>query len=404
MNIVNSFFLNLTHRTTILLINQASSLLIIFFMLTRLDVSHFGLISSALIIYNIIFIIMEWGFAIHSINTFNFLDKIELEKKISSAHWAKIIFFLISSVIIVFLFYQNIVLLENTKLLISLILLIFISVFNPLWLLQFLNKTEKLIIPTFFSRILQFLIIFVFLSNENSYIIILSQVFSFSIISICGYNYIIKEINILKKICFYEIISIVKASFGIFINNISQNFTHSFWGGYIVFFGTNIHISIFNLADTFFRAGNALSNIFPEVLLTNFKKKIDLKNIFFLVFIGLIIVIISILLIKFFLINFIKFASSEHLIFFYTTVGSWFVLTAVKIVGYPILSKIKSIAFVNKAGYVVFLLHLIFIIYFSLFIKEIDLKHISLVYLLISIIYLLIFLVNIFVKKKFKYK
>jgi hypothetical protein len=111
-------------------------------MISRLDINQFGIISSALIIYNIVFIIIEWGFTIYSINSLKFLSHLEQEKKISAILWAKIIFFCFSILIIIYFFKKNIILYEDYYLLISLIFLILVSVFNPLWLLQFLNKTE----------------------------------------------------------------------------------------------------------------------------------------------------------------------------------------------------------------------------------------------------------------------
>lgn len=175
----SDFTINLSSRMIVLFLNQISSIALLYFMISRLDINQFGIISSALIIYNIVFIIIEWGFTIYSINSLKFLSHLEQEKKVSAILWAKIIFFCFSILIIIYFFKKNIILYEDYYLLISLIFLILVSVFNPLWLLQFLNKTELLLIPTIFFKILQFLILYFFLKNEYSFLIVLSQAVSF---------------------------------------------------------------------------------------------------------------------------------------------------------------------------------------------------------------------------------
>lgn len=391
----SDFTINLSSRMIVLFVNQISSIAMLYFMISRLDINQFGIISSALIIYNIVFIIIEWGFTIYSINSLKFLNHSEQEKKISAILWAKIIFFCFSILIIIYFFKKNIILYEDYYLLISLIFLILVSVFNPLWLLQFLNKTELLLIPTIFFKILQFFIVYFFLKNEYSFLIVLSQAVSFFFISLCAYIYIIKKFDFFKIARFSEIINVIKSSKSIFFNTLNQNFSHSLWGIYLIFFGNNIHVSVFNLADTFFRAGNSLTSIFPEVLLGTYKKKVDFKKIYLLIFLVILISISLFISAEYFIINYLDQIFVDNMIFFYITIFSWFVISIIKIIAYPFFFKKKNLRFLNLVSFLTIFAHFSSILLFIIFFAKINLNYISSTYLFISLSSLLVFLTKL---------
>lgn len=368
-------------------------------MLLRFDLNQFGIISSAFIIYNIVFIIMEWGFAIYSIKILNSLSLVEIENRISAIHWSKLIFFIFSALIIYFLFKINIILSNNYYLFLSLILLIFVSVFNPLWVLQFLNKTELLLFPTLFSKLLQFVFIFYFLENNLSFLAILLQALSFCVVSLCGYFYIIKKFNIFKKINIKYIFEVIKSSKDIFFNNLNQNFSHTIWGAYLVIFGSNITISIFNLADTIFRAGNSLTTIFVEVLIGVSKKKINLSKTYFLICILILIAFMFFIVTKYFFKDNVSLVSSENVVFYYITICSWLFVSIIKILGYPILSLLQSVEFINKTSNLIVVLHAVSVLFFMIFIYEINLYYIATIYLLITLLHLAIFCLGLKFKK-----
>ena len=392
---ISDFSINLSSRMLILFINQVSSIALLYFMISRLDINQFGIISSALIIYNIVFIIIEWGFTIYSINSLKFLSHLEQEKKISAILWAKIIFFCFSILIIIYFFKKNIILYEDYYLLISLIFLILVSVFNPLWLLQFLNKTELLLIPTIFFKILQFLIVYFFLKNEYSFLVVLSQAFSFFFISLWAYLHIIKKFDLFQIVRFSEVVKVIKSSKSIFFNNLNQNFSHSLWGIYLIFFGNNIHVSIFNLADTFFRAGNSLTSIFPEVLLGTYKKIIELKKIYLLIFLVILISMILFISVEYFIVNYLDQIFADNINFFYITIFSWLVISIIKIIAYPVFSKKKSLRFLNLISFLTIITHFFSVLFFIYFSAKINLNYISSTYLFISLSCLLVFLIKL---------
>ena len=395
MKKISEFSISLSSRIFILLLNQVSSIFLLYFMISRLDINQFGIISSALIIYNIVFIIIEWGFAIYSINSLKFLSHLKQEKKISAILWAKIIFFCFSILIIIYFFKKNIILYEDYYLLISLIFLILSSVFNPLWLLQFLNKTQLLIIPTIFFKILQFVILYFFLKNEYSFLVVLSQAFSFFFISLWAYIYIIKKFDLFQIVRFSEVVKVIKSSKSIFFNNLNQNFSHSFWGLYLIFFGNNIHVSIFNLADTFFRAGNSLTSIFSEVLLTSYKKIIDFKKIYILIFLVILISMILFISVEYFIIKYLDQIFIDNINFFYITIFSWLVISIIKIIAYPVFTKKKGLRFLNLITFLMIFAHFFSVLFFINFSSKINLNYISSTYLFISLSCLLVFLIKL---------
>ena len=106
---------------------------------------------------------------------------------------------------------------------ISLIFLNLTSILNPLWFFQYHNKTQKLLWPIFFSKLLQFFIIYNFLHNENSYLVLVSQAVSFLIVSMWGYFFIIKKYNFLIKVSFSEVINTISYKYNIDQKNIIKN-------------------------------------------------------------------------------------------------------------------------------------------------------------------------------------
>jgi len=382
------FYKNLISRFLSLAINQISAILLIFLMTVRLEIQEFGHVASALILYQIIYIFIEWGFPIYVIKFEKFLSKGKFNKQIVTIHYAKIFFFIFATLILSLLYFKNLILFENNNLFISLIFLNLTSILNPLWFFQYHNNTQKLLWPIFFSKLLQFFIIYNFLHNENSYLVLFSQALSFFIVSMWGYFFIIKKYNFLIKVNFNEVINTISLSKGIFINNLNQNFSYSLWGGYLVFFGSYVQLAIFNLGDTLLRAGNSFSTILPEVLITNFKHNLRKKTI--------IIVILFLFLISFFFIfyleNFLLLLSKNefinNLVFFQITIFSWLLISLTKLFGYPLLGQKKGFNFVNKISYNIILLHVISSFSYFILFDQINLLAISIICLSIHFIHL----------------
>jgi polysaccharide transporter, PST family len=315
------------------------------------------------------------------------LSEKRLKKEITAIHCIKIIFFFIIVTTLLFIYFKNLTFFQDDRLFISLIFMILGSIFYPIWFFQYLNETKKIILPTLLSRLFQFFIIYNFLENQNFYLVLLTQGFHFMCITIWGYFYILRKYNFLKKISPKEIISTFNQSKGIFLNNFNQNFSFSLWGVYLIFIGNTFQLSIFNLADTFLRACNVLNSILTEVLLSNFKDKVNKKIIIFFISIFFLLLILFLFSLESFLIFFSKYQFINYIFFFKIVIILFFVISIINILNYPVLGQKTGFILSNKISKVFFLINIVLILgYFFIFGRH-DLIEIGIINLSISLIY-----------------
>lgn len=383
---------NISLRTGIIFINQLSMFLMILIAGNRLDNYHFGVASIGLIILQIFYAFSEWGFSIDSINEIN--NSYPKSKLVSEIIYSKL--FIFSTLMIITIIFLSIKFeIISTLIIFWLFVAAFFSSQNNLWYFQATNQVNKVLKYNFFGRIISILI-FIFLLNKNDdiYIIFLSQAVAFCIPCIYGYYFIYRQTKFDLSCDIKLILMRLKKSFFYFITNISHNYLHTFWG-ILLFNQSPVSIGYFNLSDQLLRSGNYFGNIITESLLTNYDKYRVISNIKYILFSLLAIFLVIQIYIDDILFLFFNNKFNDSIIILRVTTISWFFLSLIKLLGYPVLGKKYSSKFFDKINLIYLFISLLIIFLYSLFFK-INLLLISFTFLILSLCYLLLIIFFIF--------
>jgi len=395
------FYKSLSSRFILLLSHQLSILFSIVILGIRLNEYNFGLISIYLILFQISYLLTEWGYSIYSLHIVN-KKKIFFKNIYFEVLFSKFIFLILCIIGIGIFFYFNpIYRISNLSILFLLLSIIF-SAFNPLWYLQSILKPEILIKPTIISRFFFLCIIFFLVDQQNLEYFFLAQFISFFLPTLVGNYYIIKYEKPILNFNLNEVFKLKKKTLGIFFSTLIQNQAFTLWGVFLIFFSGPLQIAYYSLADQILRAGNGIGNVFQEIFMS-IKNKIKI-NIFFKK--------ISLLFISLFFLSILSIFYTEKIIsyifnekFINATlvirliIISWFFLTLSKIIGYPLVTKFSEIKLLNKISYVVLIFN-ISLISINLFFFDANAVNVSIFFLIAVIINLILNIIVVFKKMR----
>ncbi len=390
------FYKSLSSRFVLLLSHQLSILFSIVILGIRIDEYNFGLISIYLILFQISYLLTEWGYSIYSLHVVNKKKDHFLKNIYFEVLFSKLIFLILCIIGIGTFFYYNPIYWINSLSVLFLLLSIIFSAFNPLWYLQAISKPEILIKPTIISRFFFISIIFFLVDQKNLEYFFFAQFMSFFLPTLVGNYYIIKYEKPFLNFNLKLVFELKKKTLGIFFSTLIQNQAFTLWGAFLVFFAGPLQIAYYGLADQILRAGNGFGNVFQEIFMS-IKNKIKI-NIFFKK--------ISILFILLFFLSIFSIFYTEKIITFIfnekfadatlvirLVILSWFFLTLSKIIGYPLVTKFSEIKLLNKISYVVLIFN-ISLISINLFFFDVNSINASIFFLIAVTINLIL---NIFV-------
>lgn len=364
---------------------------------------NFGILSICLILIQICFVFSEWGFSVYAIEKISSSkNKKKIGKYVSSIYSLKLFFSLISIFILSILFFSGSLSINNS-LFIATLLTVFFGSFNALWFYQAINDVSLYLYFTIIGRIIFLISIFFLVSTPNDlHIAIYSQSFFFIILTVSSFTHIYLKhckISLVKKI---DLISTFRDTKHFFAASLIQNQLHIVWGFGLIFFATPIQVGFFNLADQLLKAGAAISNIFPEYLLSYFRRNQIAPNIslmypYFIFFI--IALILSMSLAPILILNFLDdgFINIINIIIF--TIISWFFISITKLLGYPYLGIHFSHLFVNHIYYHFLFSHIFFAFLWIIFF-DLNTTNLSIFFLLTNLFNFL-YMLYILYKNKF---
>ena len=362
------FWKNLSARTLIVLINQISILIAIPIVASRLGIENFGSLSVAMIFFQVAFMLTEWGFGVPAIKE----SSEAKEKKTLGLMFIEVNLikgFILSLLFIVLILIQkiNLSFFDNYALFYGLIFAITAAAFNPLWFFQAIEQPEKLVLPSIIGRVLYLSIIFFLVSGADSmHWVLTAQGVAYALTASWGLYFVVPFIKNMPKLKLNNIKKRFLKTTPFFLSGAIMGQFHSIWGLFLIAVAGPIEVAIFNLADQALRAGNAFTNILPEVLLvrhlnegeaTNNSGRIKLAifTLVILSFIGLFITEKVILI----------FFGSSYLLsvsVIQVTIIIWLLLAIIKLLGYPLLGIKFGLERVNKFNYIFFALNIIGII------------------------------------------
>ena len=345
-NNINTLFVNLSSATIVVLVNQISVLIALPFLAYNLGFGGFGILVQSLVIYQIGFIFMEFGFNYSSIFFIKKRDNnISLENIIFPIFIIKffifIIIILLASIINFIFTITNLSLFFFSLVMISILM----SGLCPVWIYQVKEKNHLLLFATIIARLIFLLLIFLLIQeSKDSQLYFLSLSICFLIINILSVYYF-RNIKInFKK--FRYIFIIIPVTFRFFISSLINFNLNSIWSFALLILGSPAQLVFYNLADQCYRALNMLTGVIPNNLYAKFSNRNNIKISFIISSIICIFFILSYILIYFFIDQIIiiffdkSYYESIFLIKFYIITSLLF--SIISLFSYPVLGLLTS--------------------------------------------------------------
>ena len=365
--VINQIF----QRSSIVLINQLSLLITIPYIASIFSPNTFGLFSQSIIFIQVTWIISEWGINNYCINIFPKDTKNQNRFFIEIS--SMVFLLLITLSFFIFLIIQILNINIDLYLYLLLVLSFIFGGLNPLWFFQAQLRPKVLILPTFITRVIFLILIFVYVKNDSDIYLY------FLINSIVFIGIFIFSLSILKKeglyfffTSFHKLKSHLASSFYFFLSSVIGNQFSTLWMFVFSIKSSPSIIAIYAIADHFLRAMNTLTNIISNVIWSNSSKirKINiylLKYSFLIFLVALIAWIFIDSLIEFLFDNF-YIASVE---FCQALILIWFIHGLTKIYLYPVFAKFYSLKWVNKINILFGFFHILTMILWFFFSKDI---------------------------------
>ena len=352
------FWKNLSARTLIVLINQISILIAIPIVASRLGIENFGSLSVAMIFFQVAFMLTEWGFGVPAIKE----SSEAKEKKTLGLMFIEVNLikgFILSFLFIVLILIQkiNLSFFDNYALFYGLIFAITAAAFNPLWFFQAIEQPEKLVLPSIIGRVLYLSIIFFLVSGADSmHWVLTAQGVAYALTASWGLYFVVPFIKNMPKLKLNNIKKRFLKTTPFFLSGAIMGQFHSIWGLFLIAVAGPIEVAIFNLADQALRAGNAFTNILPEVLLVRHLNEGEATNnsgrIKLAIFTAAVLSIIGLLLTKLIITLFIGDSYLIAVNVIQVTIIIWLLLAIIKLLGYPLLGIRFGLDRVNKINYI----------------------------------------------------
>jgi PST family polysaccharide transporter len=363
-----------TSRSTIIVFNQLSLIIVIPILASRLSLEQFGQVAIAMTIAQLIWVISDWGIQNYSIEIWKNFKNINQKNNFISS-------FLFLSLAISVLFLCVIFILINTGILrFSLLFFIFnipsviFGSLLPIWLFQVMKKSDELILPTLISRILYLLLVIILINNDDSaHWVLLIQGMMLGMITF--YSFFRMYTKYSFRICsikFNEVIKLFKIGKKYLLNLILNSQINTIWAFGLSIVGGPVVMSVYTIGDQLYRAGSAFTNVIAQIIRINYIKEslneIQPIIIFFSTFyllISLLIFIFAEPVIFYFFSEF--YADSIKIVQFIMVI--WSIQSIIKLINYPILSQKYGTDWVNsKTNFFIlfhFLMFCIWVLFFS---------------------------------------
>jgi O-antigen/teichoic acid export membrane protein len=361
------------NRGFIIIANQLSILIALPIITSRVDFLVFGQIAIGFVLVQLSWVFSEWGIQHFSIENWSkaktLRDKNRLISLLLTLRLSVAIFCLL---IILFLIQINFL---HFPLLfwICIIPSILMGGAYPLWFFQVNKIPQTMILPTFTSRLVYLLVIYLLVNdNSSAYWAFLAQGINMGAITLYAYCYMIMRhsyswINFNKK----QFMFVLRSSFPYLLNAVTNNQINTLWGFGLAVVGGPMAMAIFNLGDQIYRMGGALTNVIAQSVRI-YSKESSFDNT-----LPSVLFFISIYLMLAFIVSFfakdivMKFFSEDYyeaikLIQIMTLI--WALHAIIKILNYPILGKFFSTHFINRLTFKFLILHVfIFLVWINLF-------------------------------------
>ena len=368
-------------RGFIILTNQLSVLIAIPILASRLDFLVFGQVATGFVLVQLSWVLSDWGVQHFSIENWGAAKTLrDKNKLISLLLTLRLIVAIICLLMILFLIQVNFL---NFPLLfwISIIPSILMGGAYPLWFFQVNKIPQTMIFPTFMSRLVYLLVIYLLVNdNSSAHWAFLAQGMNLGMITLYAYWHMIMRysyswINFNIK----QFTLVLRSSFPYLLNAVTNNQINTLWGFGLAVVGGPIAMAIFNLGDQIYRMGGALTNVIAQSARiysreSSFDKTLPSVLFFILIYLMLAFIVYFFaedIVMKFFNEDYYE---AIKLIQIMTLI--WALHAIIKILNYPILGKFFSTHFINRVTFKFLILHVfMFFVWINLFDTPISMSY-----------------------------
>ena len=368
-------------RGFIILTNQLSVLIAIPILASRLDFLVFGQVAIGFVLVQLSWVLSDWGVQHFSIENWGAAKTLrDKNKLISLLLTLRLIVAIICLLIILFLIQVNFL---NFPLLfwISIIPSILMGGAYPLWFFQVNKIPQTMIFPTFMSRLVYLLVIYLLVTdNSSAHWAFLAQGMNLGMITLYAYWHMIMRysyswINFNIK----QFTLVLRSSFPYLLNAVTNNQINTLWGFGLAVVGGPIAMAIFNLGDQIYRMGGALTNVIAQsARIYSRESSFDktLPSVLFFILIYLMLAFIVYFFAKDIVIKFFNEDYYEAIKLIQIMTLIWALHAIIKILNYPILGKFFSTHFINRVTFKFLILHVfMFFVWINLFDTPISMSY-----------------------------
>ncbi len=361
------------NRIAIVFTNQLSILIVIPILASRLDFYTFGQIATGFILVQFSWVVSDWGIQHFTIESWNKEKTLRAKNRfISLLMTLRLSLSIICLLIIFFLIQVNFL---NFPIFFWLCIIpsILMGGTYPLWFFQVNKIPQIMILPTFLSRLVYLLVIYLLVNdNSSAYWAFLAQGINMAAITLYAYGSMIVRhsyswINFNQK----QFIMVLRSSFPYLLNAVTNNQINTLWGFGLAVVGGPMAMAIFNLGDQIYRMGGALTNVIAQsVRIYSKESGFDktLPTVLFFIMLYLITAFIVIFFAKDIVMKFFSADYYEAIKLIQIMTIIWALHAIIKILNYPILGKFFSTDFINRLTYKFLILHVfIFLVWINLF-------------------------------------
>lgn len=391
-------------RLNIMVINQLSVLISIPWIASKLSAEIFGLVSTAIILLQLSWMIIQWGFNHYATEIWSKnLNQFKQNKLVSQLLFAQIylfIFFIIFSWTLLYFNFINL----PWSFFYALVIPIFFGGLFPLWFFTIQKSTIDLVKITLASRILFLFLVFSFVNKDTDAVIyIYIQGISFSIITLFSFYFMVKKYQFKLIVNDFRFgINHIFSCIPFFINSITNNYISCLWGFALSLGSASpVLIGYYSIADHIYRAGLSVTETVGQVAHV-FSKDITYINTIFItkiIFVSYILILfLGLIFIEKVILNFFSFDYHGVIFILKLIILAWFFQSVSKLYGYPVLGKLKGPIIVNKIGNIFLVLHL-----FSMFLWLLTSKDLISLVVILTIINFFHFFIIIFLNFKYKF-
>jgi PST family polysaccharide transporter len=249
-----------------------------------IGVDGFGKIAFASAVVVWFQTVADWGFNYTATRDVakNRDDKEKVSEIFSNVLWARCLLMIVSFLLLLIAIFFVPIFRENYAIILVTFLLVPGHIMFPDWFFQAMERMKYITILNLLSKLLFTIAVFIFIKNKSDYI--LQPLFStlgFIVSGIISMYVILLQWKIkIKRPEFTSILTIIKGSADVFINNIMPNLYNSFSVMLLGFFGGPVSNGLLDAGSKFVNISQQFMSVISRTFFPFLSRRIDKHNLF----------------------------------------------------------------------------------------------------------------------------